>query len=299
MTKEDWSGRSSIQFRARTGRNDTVGGYLEGVNLTYGTDFSGVIGRQKFTQPFCYYRVLVAVTGQAQRFAMAPGGMGDRWADEIKWSGQDLISGPGTSGAAATGLNQAILGSGAGDVENIALGFEGLFLGVAGTLYGKTLGTVATATLHSHRDTLTTENISLQHLRKMIRRVQIGTGSSTTQVHSNPRVADLLFLTHHLKIALAKEIYQDQPRLHPTSGRVGFEGELEIDGVPMVGDRQVVNTDLFLVNLANTKIAMNLPPTIEPLPVTADAQAAHIKTYFNLYCDAPGNNYYTDGLATS
>ena len=299
LQKEDWSGRSQIQFRARTGRNSTVGGYLEGANLTYGTDFTGTIGRQKFQQPFCYYRVLVAVTGQAQRFAQAPGGMGDRWADEIKWSGIDLLSAGGTKGAAGTGLNTAILGSGNGTAENIALGFEGLILGTSGTLYGKTLGTAATATLHSHKETLSTVNIDLAQLRKMIRLVSTGTGSGATQIHSNSRVADLVFFTHHIQIDFVKAIYQDLQRLVPTSGRVGFEGELSIDGTPMVADRQIETDDVFLINTANTKIAMNLPPTLEPLPVTADAQAAHIKTYFNLYSDAPGNNYWTQGFSVS
>ena len=297
LQKVDFSGLSQIQFRARTGRNSTVGGYSEGTNLTYGTSFTGTVGRDKYQQPYCYYRVLVAVTGQAQRFAMAPGGMGDRWADEIKWSGQDLLAAGGTKGTAATGLNVAILGSGGGNLENISLGFEGLILGTSGTLYGKTLGTAATSTLHSHKQTLSTVNIDLAQLRKMIRLVQTGTGSGSTEIHSNSRVSDLAFFTHHIQIDFVKAIYQDLQRIVPTSGRVGFEGELSIDGVPMVADRQIETDDVFLINTANTKIAMNLPPTLEPLPVTADAQAAHIKTYFNLYSDAPGNNYWTEGFS--
>ncbi len=295
LTKEDWSGRSQIQFRARTGRNSTVGGYNEGANLTYGSSFTGTVGRKKFQQPFCYYRVLVAVTGQAQRFSMAPGGMGDRWADEIKWSGQDLLAAGGTKGTATTGLNTAILGSGNGTAENISLGFEGLILGTTGTLYGKDLSNEGT--LRAHKDTLSTVNISLEKLREMIRDVQTGTGTTTSEIFSNSRVSDLVFFTHHIQIDFVKAIYQDLQRIVPTSGRVGFEGELSIDGIPMVADRQIETDDVFLINTANTKIGVNLPPTLEPLPVTADAQAAHIKTYFNLYSDAPGNNYWVGGFA--
>ena len=299
LQKEDWSGRSQIQFRARTGRNSTAGGYTEGTNLTYGTDFTGNVGRSKFQQPFAYYRVLVAVTGQVQRLGMAPGGIGDVWANEIKWSGEDLLSRKGTAGTASTGLNRAVIGTGAGTQEDIALGFEGLILGTAGTLYGKTLGTVATATLHSHREDMSSEPVTLDQLRKMIRLASVGDGSGTTEVHSNSRVGDLVFITHHLQRDFVKALIQDMQRTTPTSGRIGFEGEIEFDGVPVIGDRQMETDDIFLINTANTKIALNLPPTLEPLPVTADAQAAHIKTYWNLYSDAPGNNYHAFNFATS
>ena len=287
LNKEDWSGRSQIQFRARTGRNATAGGYSEGANLTYGTDFTSTVGRDKFQQPYSYYRVLLAVTGQAQRFAMAPGGMGDVWADEIKWGGQDLL----------VVLNQAIIGTGAGTSEATSLGFEGLILGTTGTLYGKALS--AYATLRSHKESMGGANITLSQLRKMIRLVKVGDGSGASQVHSNSNPSDLVFFGPHLQIDFIKALIQDMQRIVPTSARVGFEGQVEFDGVPFVEDKDMDDNDLFLINTANTKIGMNLPPTLEALPVTADAQAAHIKTYFNLYSDAPGNNYWADNLATS
>ena len=290
LTKEDWSGRSQIQFRARTGRNSTVGGYAEGVNLTYGTDFTGNVGRDKFQQPFSYYRVLLAVTGQAQRLAQSPGGIGDVWADEIKWSGVDLLAGTG-------GLNLALIGTGAGTSESTSLGFEGLILGTTGTLYGKALS--GNATLRSHKENMNSVRIKLDQLRKMIRDVSTGTGTGASQIHSNSRLGDLAFYCHHLQRDFVKGLIQDMQRLVPTSARVGFEGEVEFDGVPIRADRQMDTDDIFLINHAHTKIAMNLPPTLEPLPVTADAQAAHIKTYWNLYSDAPGNNYWAHTFATS
>jgi len=289
LQKENWAGRSQIQFRARTGRNSTSGGYSEGANLTYGTDFTGTVGRDKYQQPFSYYRVLVAVTGQAQRFAMSPGGMGDRWADEVKWSGTDL----------AVTLNQAILSTGDGTSEATALGFEGLILGTSGTLYGKTLGTVATSTLHSHKENMSSARVTLDQLRKMIRLVSIGDGSGTTQVHSNAQLGNLVFFSNHLQIDFIKGLIQDMQRIVPTSARVGFEGEVEFDGVPFVADKDINTDDIFLIDTSATKIGMNLPPTLEPLPVTADAQAAQIKTYFNLYSASPGNNYWSYGFATS
>ena len=218
---------------------------------------------------------------------MSPGGMGDRWADEIKWSGQDLL----------VTLNQAILGTGDGTSEATALGFEGLILGTTGTLYGKALST--NATLRATKESIGGVRVTLDKLRQMIREVQIGSGTGASQVHSNSRLGDLVFFANHLQVDFVKALIQDMQRLVPTSARVGFEGTVEFDGVPFVPDKDINDNDIFLINTANTKIAMNLPPTLEALPVTADAQAAHIKTYLNLYSDAPGNNYWGDDFATS
>ena len=176
---------------------------------------------------------------------------------------------------------------------------EGLILGTSGTLYGKTLGTVLTSTLHSHKEDMSSVRVKLAQLRKMIRLVETGAGSGTTQIHSNSRRADLAFYCNHLQRDFIKALIQDMQRIVTTSARVGFEGEVEFDGVPVRADRQIDTDDIFLINHAHTKIGVNLPPTLEPLPVTADAQAAHIKTYWNLYSSAPGNNYWAHTFAAS
>ena len=287
LKKVDFSGRSQIQFRARTGRNSTAAGYAEGANYTYASSFTGTVGRDKYQQPYSYYHVLVAVTGQEKRFAMAPGGMGDIWADEIKWAGQDLL----------VKLNQELIGTGVGTSESIMLGFEGLILGTTGTLYGKSL--TDEATLRSHKENLSNVVVSIEQLRKMLRLVQTGTGTGASQIHSNAMQSDLVFFGNHLQKDFVKRILQTMQRIVPTSGRIGFEGEIEVDGVPFVADKDMNTDDIFLIDSAHTQIAMNLPPTLEPLPVTADAQAAHIKTYLNLYSDAPGNNYWAHTFATS
>ncbi len=284
LSKQDFSGRSQIQFRARTGRNSTAGGYSEGVNLAYGTDFSGTVGRSKFQQPFAYYRVLVAVTGQEIQFSKAPGGIGDIWADEIKWSGVDL----------QVVLNQAILGTGNGQSESASLGFEGLILGTSGTLYARNIATFTT--LKSHKESVS-GRVDLELLRKMIRYTEAGNTSTIT--NSNANRNDLVFFCNHIQRDFIYSLIQDMQRTVPTSARVGFEGVLELDGVPVFADKDVNTDDIFLIDTAHTKIGMNLPPTLEPLPVTADAKAAQIKTYFNLFSDAPSNNYWAYGLATS
>ncbi|MBI4406628.1 hypothetical protein HY571_01820, partial [Candidatus Micrarchaeota archaeon] len=281
----NFSGRSQIQFRARTGRNSTAGGYAEGAALTYASSFTGTIGRDKFQQPFSYYRVLVAVTGQEIAFSQAPGGMGDIWNDELNWSMQDLIR----------SLNLAVIGTGDGTSESTSLGFEGLILGTTGTLYGKNIATYTT--LKSHKQNMSSAGISLPLLRKMIRFVQ--GGDPTNVQNSNANVSDLVFFTSPLQVDKIKGIYQNLQRIVPLSSRVGFEGVPEIDTVPIFADPHMNTDDLFLIDTAHTKKGINLGPVVEELPIPADAKAAQIKIYWNLYSDAPSNNYWAHTLSTA
>ena len=287
LTKEDHSGRSQIQFRARTKRNTTAGGYSEGTNWVYGTDFSGQVGLDKFQQPFAYYGARLALTGPARQLALAPGGLGNRWAVEIEFSTLDL----------QRSLNLGVIGTGAGTAENASLGFEGLFLGTTGTLYGKSLATYGT--LRSHTKNESAARVDINELRFMLERVQTGTGSGTSEVFSNSGVGDLVYICHHTQERFIKSLIQDMQRLIPTSARAGFEGRIEIDGVPVFTDYTMNTDDIFLINLRNTKLGINLPPTVMPLPVTADAEAALIKIYWNLYSDAPGNNFWASNFATT
>jgi len=283
LQKKNFSGYSQIQVRARDTRNSTAAGYSEGANLTYGTDFAGTIGRVKYTQPFAYYRVLVAVTGQALQFAKSPGGIGDLWSNEVMFSGIDLQK----------VLNQAVIKSGGdGTSEALSLDFEHIILGATGTLYGRNIATYTG--LKSHKESVSAY-ITLAQLRKMIRYV---TGGDTTITHSNARVADLAFFCSPLQKDLVLSLIQNMQRLVPTSSRVGFEGVPEFDGVPIFADPDYNTDDFYCIDMSAMYVANNLPPTLELLPVTADAKAAHIKTYFNLFCDKPGNNYWTYGLST-
>ena len=287
LQKEDWSGYYQIAIRARTARNSTAAGYSEGTNYTYGTDFSGQVGYDKFVQPFSYYGVRVAVTGQKMALARAPGGIGDVWAQEVKWSTEDLLR----------VLDLAVIGTGAGSSESTSLGFEGLILGTTGTLYGKSLATYAT--LRSHTKAQASARVDLNELRFMVERVQTGTGSGSSEVISNANPANLIYFCHPLQERFVKGLIQDMQRIIPTSARVGFEGRVDIDGVPIVTDFRMNTDDIFLIDTSHTKVGVNLPPTVMPLPVTADAQAALIKIYWNLYSDQPGNNFWSSGFATT
>ena len=282
LKKENWAGRSQIQFRARTARNATAGGYTEASEWSL-SDFSGYVGKDKFQQPFCYYHVFVAVTGQMIQFAQQPGGIGDIWGVEMQYSGIDLTK----------TLNAAILGSGDGTSESAALGFETIMQGTTGNLYGRDVATYTT--LKSHQESVSAR-ITIDQMRKMIQYV---TGGDSSLTNSNANEADIVFFTHPVQVRFIKGLIQDMQRTVPTSARIGYEGTVELDGIPVFPDPQIQTDDLFLVDTMHTKLAINLGPTIEFLPVVFDGKAAHIKIYFNLYCDAPLNNYWVDSLSTS
>ncbi len=282
LRKENWSGRSQIQFRARTGRNSTAVGYSEMEEYTL-SSFSGFVSRDKFQQPFCYYHVLVAVSGQSIQLSQAPGGMGDVWGNELQWSTVDLTK----------VLNQAILGTGDGTSESVALGFEKLIVGTSGTLYGRDISTFTT--LKSHQESVSVR-ITLDQMRKMVEYTTMGDASSLT--NSNAKVSDLAFFTSPRQGRKVKGLIQDMQRTVPTSSRVGFEGTMELDSVPVFEDPDINTDDLFLIDMAHTKLAINLGPTVEFLPIAIDGKAAHVKIYFNLYSDMPTNNYWTSGLST-
>ncbi|MHA1827944.1 MAG: hypothetical protein ACTSX6_04770 [Candidatus Heimdallarchaeaceae archaeon] len=283
LRKENWSGRSQIQFRARTARNAKVEGTSEGTAFSLST-FSGYVGKDKFQQPFAYYYAFVAVTGQMIQFAQAPGGMGDVWGTELQWSGVDLVK----------ALNQEILGTGDGTSETDPLGFEGLILGTTGSLYGKNIATYTT--LRSHKENMSSARITIDQMRKMVEKVK---GGDSTIPNSNARETDLVFFCHPTQERIIKSQLQDMQRTIPTSARVGYEGTVEVDGIPVFADVDINTDDLFLIDTAHTKLAINLGPVIEYQPIAFDGKAATIKIYFNLYSDAPSNNYWAHTLATS
>jgi len=282
LKKENWSGRSQIQFRARTGRNATATGTSEGTEYTLAS-FTSYVSKDRFQQPFCYYHVLVAVTGQMIQLAQAPGGMGDVWGIEMENSMKDLVK----------ALNAAIISTGDGTSESASLGFEGLILGTTGTLYGRNIATYTT--LKSHKESYGAR-LTLDEMRLMIEKV---TGGDTTITNSNANVSDLVFFCHPTQARIMKSIFQNLQRTVPTSARIGYEGAIDVDGVPVFQDPAMNTDDLFLIDTAHTKLAINLGPTVEYLPIAFDGKAGHIKIYFNLYSDAPSNNYWAHTLATS
>ncbi len=280
LEKVDFSNAPTITFIARDSRNTDVGGYTEATAVLSMThlDFDGHVGKLKCQQIFSYYKADVSVSGPFIALNQGQGGIGDVYADEIKWSTVDLMK----------DINQAILGTGDGSAEDAALGFEQLFQNSGTTLYGRAVNTYTTLKSAGY-DNMSGAAITLKKMRAMIR----------ASVQNGAREQDLVFICDHLQNDFVKGLIQDMQTITPTSGRVGFIGTLELDGVPIFKDVDCNNDDLFLTDVAHTKIGMKLPPTYEELGKQGDSRRGIIKTYFNLYSTAPNHNYWIYGLATS
>ena len=281
LPKVDFSRSSAITFRARTARNTTAAGYTEATAVTslVNTDFSGNITRRKFNLPFSYYRVLVSVSGPELSLAASEGGIGDVYADEVQKSTEDLLR----------VLNLAVIGTGDGTLENVALGFEGL-IRTTGAVYGKTVTDAGYTTLAAAgKDNMASAAITLKKMREMM----------DTAIINGAQVQNLVFITSYTQNRFIKALVQDMQRTQPTSGRFGITGLLEFDGVTIFPDQHVNTDDLFLIDISVTKIGIKVPPMYEEHGKDSDGRRGHIKTYWNLYCEAPNHNYWIHTLATS
>ena len=282
LTKEDYSGRQKIQFRAETAAH-TAAGYLEGASTWTATQTT----RVKFEQDFAYYRVIPEVTGQMIADNAGQGGIGDILSAEMnrasielmKQINVDLLT--GTSGNTYDGTSADKL-----------LGLQHLALNT-GNLYGKARGTYAS--LSGQNEAMSSADVTLAQLRKMIRTV-VATGNSG---NVNARIEDIYFVTSYFQKDRIYAIMQSAQGIVPTSSRIGFEGMLSIDGVPVFPDPDADAEDVFLVDGKNTKLAMQVPPTLTEFGITGDTRKFFIKIYFNLYSTHPANNYHASGFSTS
>lgn len=288
LQKVDFSNYAAIQFRIRYKRNATAGGQAESYDPYAGAAYTGYQGRAKMTQPFAYYYVYIQVSGPEQALAQAPGGIGDVYADEVKFATLDLTR----------DLELDIIGTGQGTSESALLGFEALIDYTNYTsLYGHTRTTYdAGASEHPRyplrsagADDASSARITLKRMRDMI----------TAVVDNGANQSDLAFYGRRLQQDFIRALIQDMQRIVPTSTRVGFEGKPELDGVPVFDCINMNTDDLFLIDTAHTKIGVKVAPTYEETAKIMDARNGFIKFYGNLYSDAPSHNYWTYGLATS
>ena len=276
LTKENWSGYASIMFRARNGRNSTADTYSYG--STPGWDGSAAI--KKYNINFVTSYVEVQAEDEAIEFGMGRGGI-DVYAKEIEYGTKDLM----------TYLNASqIYGSGDGTAETESLGLDGGLIITSGNLYGKDV-TSQTTLAAAGRDAMGSVPITLKKMREMIRKC----------VTNGARVNDLVFFTSYLQHDFIKALIQDMQRIVPTSGRVGFTGLIEIDGVPIMPEKDLdalsMTDDLFLIDVAHTKIAIKKAPTYVEFGKVSLHRRGIIWMMWQLYSDTPNHNYQINGLA--
>jgi hypothetical protein len=275
IKKDNVSGDSAIRFRARTAANATAGSYAYG--STPGWD--SYVTRRKLNVAFVTYYVEVAVEFEEIELARATGGIGNIYADEIKWSTRDLMS----------AINSDLLTSSTTPSESEPYTFE-TTIKTSGSLYGRTVTATGYTTLAA--DVVTDMNsapLTLEKMRELIDGV----------LENGARRTDLAFICSYTQQRKFKTLIQAIQRTVPTSTRVGFEGTPELDGVPVYADKDANTDDLFLIDLAHMRIGVKKPASYVEFGLTELKRKGIIWMMCNLYCTAPSHNAWIYDLLTT
>jgi|TARA_R100001530_G_scaffold2717_1_gene4350 hypothetical protein len=270
------SGRQMIQFRNLTA-GLTAGGYNEG-ELT--SDLSTSITTiKKNEQDFANYAVRYAMTGQIMASSMG-GGIGDLFGMYTKRAAVDLakkINEDFISGAAGT-YN--------GSDDRYILGALHICAST-GTIYGR--ARASNTYLNGTTTPAGSTDLTLAHIRTAKR----------TVVKAGANLNNLFISTSYFQADRLRNIMQNLQRMVPTSSRVGFEGRIEVDGIPVFEDQNCADANLFMFDRESLKRGTQVAPTLTEMGITGDAREAFIKTYTNFFCRAHGRQYAYTGFTTS
>ena len=247
-------------------------------------------------QPFKSYYGAVNITGQMISAAKGQGAMGNILAIEVKDVTRALLRDMNSN--LLVGLED---GSNDG---NEAMGLT--YVCEKGTTYTDLYigNSRSTYKLEGNSEAASSANITKGRLRKAFRACEAGDSSLQANnggLYSSADKSDLLIVTHHIQKDKILATYDDAQRFTSVSARAGFEGLPTFDGVPIHADNQCTSSVLFVVDMRHTFLAVQVPPTYTAWGkrYQYDEEGGFIKTYFNLVCTKPGNNYMCTGLATA
>jgi len=262
-------------YRVKTADTSTADSYKENDVLVTGnsTRSRGYFGIKQL-------QVGVEVTGLMMEAAKGAGGIGDVWAEEMKDAALEL----------ADELDIQALGAADPNSSDDMSGLKYLIDdGNTYTSYGETIssGRTGYSWAVSNVDS-DTEDISLSLMRDMI----------TTNVTDGAKPGNLAFVTTPNQEAKIKDLMQNLQRMVPVSSKVGFEGMVEVDGIPVVTDVNVDSGYLYCVDMAKMDLGISKAPTVIQLPSSKDAQSAAVVTYQQLMNKLPKTSYKKTGLNT-
>lgn len=265
-------------FVIRHTANDTAGNYGEGAEVS-----SGSQGRLKCQIPFVFYKVGVEVSGQMISASRNGGIVGDIYSQEIKDATLDLVD--LISSDLLTSTQDGF--TAAGKVMGLpVLVDDG---GTYANLYGHARASVGNGKLQGTDASASSARVTKSLLRQMIRVVE----------KNGARRSDLIFVCDHLQKDFILSLLDDQQRLNSNAAVGGFSGLPSFDDIPIWSDKDCSDSIIFLIDMANTFLAVQVPPTYEELAKTKDARNGFIKTYLQLVCTAPNHNYQLNTLATT
>jgi hypothetical protein len=267
LMKDDESGRGNnhMQFKLKTGINETVQ-YYKGNQVNTGDG-----ERQKYQTRFKKASVGVSVDGDM--IAAARGGPVDEvFALEVEEASEDLRE----------FINESLFGTTGAESDAAIIGMEYIADSSTHTeLYGKTRTAANKLAPDSAGDTYIdggSDVIGLDELRAAKRQA----------IEEGARKENLVFITSLVQGDKYRGKFDDsRVRDSPTDTRMGFETDMFIDGIPIFEDTDCPDESWFLVDTESHRVGMWVPPTIERLGKTADAEDAFIKTYFAVYNRRP------------
>ena len=279
VPKEDHSNRQNIQFRAKTAYG-TAGGYLEGDDTWTSTNST----RVKCEQNFAYWREIFEVTNQMKQAARAAGGIGDVLGDEISDANINMMK----------DINSKILTGAAGTYNGAnssgynMLGLQHIML-ASGNLYGKDRSSLNW--LQAQTPDTTSEGISLNVMRKMIENVRTAPADAKKE--------NLVFVSSLRQERIMYGLLQGvQGGFVPYSTRIGFKGNIDIDGIPMFADGMADTDDLFLCDFSHMRLAIQKAPSVTMMGITGAQDKGFVDFWFNLYTTKPKNNAWHSALST-
>jgi len=281
LQKDDASGAQKIQFRVITS-GPTAELYEEGDSTWTATNST----RIKLEQDFAYIRSIVEVTGQMIADATGPSGIGDVYGQEVRRASIELVR--TINSTLLTGSDATYDGAG-GSANGRLLGFQHLLDDDTGdNLYGKSRNTYSTL-CSAGDDALGTKNFTLHKLRSILTSCEENGANRGDMVYIMPPQQRDKFLQILQTMGI-----QQQPRAGAIAGFAGMTYEL--DGIPIWVDKDMTSTDIFLIDRENTRLSIQVAPTMTEFGITGDTRKAFIKMYFNLYSRKPNHNYRLTGV---
>ncbi len=272
LPKDNMSGASAIRFRARTAE----GGSNPPASVAYGStpDWTRYAVRRKFNVAFVTYKADVAVEFEEIELSRSPGGIGDVYADEIKWATSKLMS----------TINVTMLTGNTTPSESVPYTFETTIVTGGSELYGRAVNSSGYTTMAADAKTdMSDAPVTLEKLRAMMDGVRI----------KGAKIPDIAFITSYTQRRKIITQVQAIQRTAPTSARVGFEGQVELDGVPIFPDKDCNADDVFLIDLTAMRVGVKKAPTYVEFGLTELKRKGIIWMMINLYCNNPSHNSWS------
>ena len=282
----------AYEWRAIYARQ-TVAGYLaEGQTAITPDSTDRIILRQ----PFKFHYAAVRVTGPMEAAGKGRDTIGNIMANEVKDATRAFLVNVNSKLLTGTqdGSNDGDEAMGLTYVAEKGTSYTDIYIGVSRNTYK----------LEGNSESASSANITKGRLRKGIRACE--SGISSLQANngggtSSADRADLMIVTHPLQKDKVLALFDDAQRFNTVSAKAGFEGMATFDAIPIHPDRQCTNSVLFIVDMRHTFLAVQVPPTFTAWgqQYNYDLSSGFLKTYHNLVCTKPGNNYMVTSLATT